>query len=1063
MIAAVIRACIGHRFFVLLGAILLSVWGVWAVYNTPVDALPDLSDVQVIIRTSYPGKAPQIVENQVTYPLTTAMIAVPGAKSVRGFSSFGDSFVYVIFEDGTDLYWARSRVLEYLNQARGRLPSGVTPALGPDATGVGWIFEYALVDRTGKHDLAQLRSLQDWLLKYELSAVPDVAEVASVGGAVKQFQILADPVKMAQYGITLQALRMAVEAANQETGGSAIEQAEAEYMVRASGYLHSLEDFRNIVLKATPGGTPVYLGDVATVRVGPEMRRGIAELDGEGEVAGGVVVMRSEKNARKVIADVKAKLESLKPSLPEGVEIVTTYDRSELIDRAVANLTNNLKEEFLVVAVVCALFLLHVRSAMVAILSLPLALFISFIIMYYQGVSANIMSLGGIAIAVGAMVDASVVMVENTHRKLEKWARAHPDEPLADATRWEIITEAAVELGPALFVSLLIITLSFIPVFALEGQEGRLFRPLALTKLYAMGGAALLSVMVIPVLTGLWVRGRIPPEERNPINRALIAAYTPALHVVLRWPKATLVLALAVLLSTWWPLSRLGGEFLPRMDEGDLLYMPSTLPGVSAGEVARLLQTTDKLIKTVPEVARVFGKAGRAETATDPAPIEMLETTIQLKPESQWRKGMTMDKIIEELDATVRLPGVANLWIPPIRNRIDMTSTGVKSPIGIRVSGVDMAEIDKTAVAIQNVAKTIPGVTSALAENLTGGRYVDIDVKRREAARYGMNVADVQLFVSAAVGGEMIGDVVDGLARYPINVRYPQAWRDSLDSLRALPILTPTGQRISLGDVADVRMTSGPAMLKSIQGRLTSWVYIDARGRDMVSVVRDLDKAIRAEVKLPPGVSVSFTGQYEMLERANERLTLMIPATLVIIFILLYLEFRSMRESLLIMTCLPFSLVGGIWFMYMQGYALSVASGVGFIALAGLAAEFGVVMLVYLKQAVHDDPALASPQTATLPGIDRALFQGAVLRVRPKAMTVVTTVAGLLPIFWSAGTGSEIMTRIAAPMFGGMVSASMLSMFIIPAAYKLMLARSLLHGPRRHPAQEPLAETIANA
>ncbi|MDR0816100.1 MAG: CusA/CzcA family heavy metal efflux RND transporter, partial [Desulfovibrio sp.] len=838
----------------------------------------------------------------------------------------------------------------------------------------------------------------------------------------------------------------AVDGSNQESGGSVIEQAEAEYMIRAGGYLQHVDDFKKIVLKTSEGGTPVYLEDVATTRLGPEMRRGIAELDGEGEVAGGIVIMRSAKNARKVIGDVKNALERLKRSLPEGVEIITTYDRSGLIERAVAHLTSNLREEFIIVAIVCALFLLHLRSAMVAVLSLPLALFISFIIMYYQGVSANIMSLGGIAIAVGAMVDASVVMVENTHRKLEQWEKNSPGASLTDEQRWTIITEAAVELGPALFVSLLIITLSFIPVFALEGQEGRLFRPLALTKLYAMGGAAILSVTVIPVLTGLWVRGKIPSEESNPISRFLIAIYHPAISIVLRRPKTTLAVALLALLSALWPLSRLGGEFLPRMDEGDILYMPSTLPGIAVGEVAAILQTTDKLIMTVPEVAGVFGKAGRAETATDPAAMEMLETSIRLKPEKEWRKGMTPEKIIDELDAAVRLPGVANLWVPPIRNRIDMTSTGVKSPIAVKVSGADMAKIAEAAVAVQNVAKTVPGVVSALAEDLTGGRYVNIEVRREHAARYGMNVADVHLFVSSAVGGENIGETVEGIARYPINLRYPQSYRDSVAALRAMPILTPTGRQAALGDVTDIKMIPGPTMLKSEQGRLTSWVYIDSRGRDMLSVVRDLDRAIREQATLPAGISCSFTGQYEMMERANARLALMVPAALLIIFMLLYLEFRSVKESLVIMLCLPFSLVGGIWFMYMQNYAMSVASGVGFIALAGLAAEFGVVMLVYLKHAVQDAPGLHSPDTATIQEIDMAIHHGAVLRVRPKAMTVITTVAGLLPIFWSTGTGYEIMTRIAAPMFGGMISASMLSMFILPAAYKLMLTSSLLRG-----------------
>lgn len=1038
----------------MLGAGLLSVWGTWAIYNTPVDALPDLSDTQVIIRTSYPGKAPQLVENQITYPLTTAMLAVPGAKTVRGFSSFGDSFVYIIFDDDTDLYWARSRVLEYLNQVQSRLPQGVTPSLGPDATGVGWIYEYALVDRSGRHDLAELRSIQDWLLKFELSTVPNVAEIASVGGVVKQYQIVIDPLKMAQYKVSLPMVKMALDASNQESGGSVIEQAESEYMVRSNGYLQSLDDFRKIVLRTAAGGTPVYLENVADIHLGPEMRRGLVELNGEGEVAGGIVLMRSEKNARQVIADVKTKLENLKQSLPEGVEVVTTYDRSRLIERAVDNLAVNLRDEFIVVTLVCALFLLHLRSAMVAVCSLPLALFLSFIIMYYQGISANIMSLGGIAIAVGAMVDASVVMVENTHRKLERFARETPGAPLTGVKRWEIITEAAVEVGPSLFVSLLIISLSFIPVFALQGQEGKLFRPLAMTKLYAMAGAALLSVMVIPVLIGLWVRGKIPAEDRNPLNRFLIRLYTPAIHLVLRAPKRTLLAALVLLVISFWPLSRLGGEFLPRMDEGDLLYMPSTLPGVSVGEVGHILQTTDKLIKLLPEVDTVFGKAGRAETATDPAPVEMLETTIRLKPKEQWRAGMTIEKLIEELDKTVQLPGVANLWVPPIRNRIDMVSTGVKSPVGIKVSGPDAVRIDKAAVDVQNIAKTVPGVSSALAESRSGGKYVEVDIKREQAARYGMNVADVQVFISSAIGGEIVGETVEGVARYPINLRYAQHYRDSVAALRSMPVLTPDGQQIALGDVADIKTATGPAMIKSENGRQASWIYIDSRGRDTVSLVRDLGAAIREKVSLPAGVSIAFTGQFEMLERANARLQLMTPVTLIIIFLLLYLEFKTIRETVLIMLCLPFALIGGVWFMYAQGYALSVATGVGYIALAGLAAEFGVVMLMYLRQAVRDNPDLGSPQTATNKMLDEAIYHGAVLRVRPKAMTVITTIAGLLPIFWTAGAGSEIMTRIAAPMFGGMLTASIFSMFILPAAYKMVMSWSLLSGKpesKQHP------------
>ncbi|HHZ6415732.1 Cu(+)/Ag(+) efflux RND transporter permease subunit CusA [Escherichia coli] len=1038
MIEWIIRRSVANRFLVLMGALFLSIWGTWTIINTPVDALPDLSDVQVIIKTSYPGQAPQIVENQVTYPLTTTMLSVPGAKTVRGFSQFGDSYVYVIFEDGTDPYWARSRVLEYLNQVQGKLPAGVSAELGPDATGVGWIYEYALVDRSGKHDLADLRSLQDWFLKYELKTIPDVAEVASVGGVVKEYQVVIDPQRLAQYGISLAEVKSALDASNQEAGGSSIELAEAEYMVRASGYLQTLDDFNHIVLKASENGVPVYLRDVAKVQVGPEMRRGIAELNGEGEVAGGVVILRSGKNAREVIAAVKDKLETLKSSLPEGVEIVTTYDRSQLIDRAIDNLSGKLLEEFIVVAVVCALFLWHVRSALVAIISLPLGLCIAFIIMHFQGLNANIMSLGGIAIAVGAMVDAAIVMIENAHKRLEEWQHQHPDATLDNKTRWQVITDASVEVGPALFISLLIITLSFIPIFTLEGQEGRLFGPLAFTKTYAMAGAALLAIVVIPILMGYWIRGKIPPESSNPLNRFLIRVYHPLLLKVLHWPKTTLLVAALSVLTVLWPLNKVGGEFLPQINEGDLLYMPSTLPGISAAEAASMLQKTDKLIMSVAEVARVFGKTGKAETATDSAPLEMVETTIQLKPQDQWRPGMTMDKIIEELDNTVRLPGLANLWVPPIRNRIDMLSTGIKSPIGIKVSGTVLADIDAMAELIEEVARTVPGVASALAERLEGGRYINVEINREKAARYGITVADVQLFVTSAVGGAMVGETVEGIARYPINLRYPQSWRDSPQALRQLPILTPMKQQITLADVADVKVSTGPSMLKTENARPTSWIYIDARDRDMVSVVHDLQKAIAEKVQLKPGTSVAFSGQFELLERANHKLKLMVPMTLMIIFVLLYLAFRRVGEALLIISSVPFALVGGIWLLWWMGFHLSVATGTGFIALAGVAAEFGVVMLMYLRHAIEADPSLDNPQTFSEQKLDEALYHGAVLRVRPKAMTVAVIIAGLLPILWGTGAGSEVMSRIAAPMIGGMITAPLLSLFIIPAAYKLM-------------------------
>jgi Cu(I)/Ag(I) efflux system membrane protein CusA/SilA len=1037
MIAALIRASVRYRVFVLLAALALLAAGVLALRTTPVDALPDLSDVQVIIRTSYPGQAPQIVENQVTYPLATTMLSVPGAKTVRGYSFFGDSFVYVLFEDRTDLYWARSRVLEYLNQVQSRLPPEAKASLGPDATGVGWVYEYALVDRTGRHDLAQLRSLQDWFLRYELKTLPGVAEVASIGGMVKQYQVVLDPVKLAAYGVTQAEATEAIQKANSETGGSVLELAEAEYMVRASGYLKSLDDFRAIPLRTAPGGIPVRLGEVATVQIGPEMRRGVAELNGQGEVAGGVVILRSGKNARATIAAVKDKLAELKASLPAGVEIVPTYDRSQLIDRAIGNLREKLIEEFIVVALVCALFLWHARSALVAILTLLLGVLFALLVMRVQGVNANIMSLGGIAIAVGAMVDAAVVMIENAHKQIEHWEHDHPGERLEGETRWSVITEAAAEVGPALFLSLVIITLSFVPVFSLQGQEGRLFSPLAFTKSYAMAGAAILSVTLVPVLMGWLIRGRIPAERANPLNRGLTALYRPALDAVMRRPRTTLVAAALVFATTAWPLSQLGGEFMPQMNEGDLLYMPSALPGLSAQKAAQLLQTTDRLIKTVPEVETVFGKAGRAESATDPAPLEMFETAIQFKPRAQWRPGMTPEKLIEELDRTVKVPGLTNVWVPPIRNRIDMLATGIKSPIGVKVSGADLAEIDRIARDVETVAKTVSGVSSALAERLTGGRYVDVDIDRAAAGRLGLNIADVQAIVSGAVGGENIGQTVEGLARYPINLRYPRELRGSLEGLRALPVLTPSGQQITLGTVARIEIADGPPMLKTENGRPSTWVYIDVRGRDLASVVTDLRKAVSRDVKLTPGVSIAYSGQFEYLQRAVERLKLVVPATLLIIFLLLYVTFGRFDEAALIMATLPFALTGGVWALYWLGYDQSVATGVGFIALAGVSAEFGVVMLIYLKHALAERGPAPDPAA-----IEAAVREGALLRVRPKAMTVAVILAGLLPILVGHGSGSEVMSRIAAPMIGGMLTAPLLSMLVIPAAYLLLRRRS---------------------
>jgi Cu(I)/Ag(I) efflux system membrane protein CusA/SilA len=1040
MIAKLIRWSIANRFLVLFATLALTAWGIWSLSRTPLDAIPDLSDVQVIIRTSYPGQAPQIVENQITYPLTTTMLSVPGAKTVRGYSFFGDSFVYILFEDGTDMYWARSRVLEYLNQVQSRLPPQAKTALGPDATGVGWVYEYALVDRSGKMDLSQLRALQDWFLKYELKAVPNVSEVASIGGMVRQYQIVLDPDKLRAYNVTHGKVIDAVQRANQETGGSVLELGEAEYMVRASGYLQSLDDFRKIPLTTTDAGVTVRLGDVSRIQVGPEMRRGIAELNGEGEVAGGVIVMRSGKNALATIDAVKARLEKLKPGLPPGVEIVPVYDRSSLIKRAVKNLEEKLIEEFIVVALVCVLFLFHLRSAFVAIVSLPLGILAAFTVMYYQGVNANIMSLGGIAIAVGAMVDAAVVMIENAHKHMEVWNHAHPGEALKGETHWQVIGDAAAEVGPALFFSLLIIVLSFIPVFTLEAQEGRLFSPLAFTKTYAMAAAAALAVTLIPVLMGYLIRGRIPDESANPLNRLLKAAYRPVLGLVLRYPGITLLAALLIGLLGLYPATRLGGEFMPPLDEGDLLYMPSALPGISTGKVTELLQQTDRMIKSVPEVHSVFGKAGRAETATDPAPLEMLETTIQFKPRDQWRPGMTTDKLVEELDRIVKVPGLTNIWVPPIRNRIDMLATGIKSPVGVKVAGTSLSQIDRIAAEVERIVKRVPGVSSALAERLSGGRYLDVNIDRDAAARYGMNIADVQSIVSAAIGGDNIGETVEGLQRFPINLRYPREVRDSLEKLRQLSVLTERGAQIRLGDVASIQISDGPPMLRSENARLSGWVYIDIHGRDLSSTVREMQQAVTKEVTLPAGYSISWSGQFEFLERATAKLKIVVPATLLIIFLLLYLTFKRVDEALLIMVALPFALAGGIWLLWLLGHNLSVASAVGFIALAGVAAEFGVIMLVYLKHAW--DARLAAGKTSEDDLLD-AIREGAVLRVRPKAMTVAVIIAGLVPIMVGTGTGSEVMQRIAAPMVGGMVTAPLLSMLVLPAAYYLIRRRKL--------------------
>lgn len=1035
MIRKLILWSITNRFLVLLTSAMVIAWGLLALHRTPVDAIPDLSDVQVIIRTNFPGQAPQIVENQVTYPLSTTMLSVPGVKAVRAYSFFGDSFVYILFEDGTDPYWARSRVLEYMNQVQSRLPNQAKMALGPDATGVGWVYEYVLVDRSGKMDIAQLRALQDWFLKFELKTVSNVSEVASIGGMVKQYQVVLQPDRLRSYGVSHAKVVDAIQKNNQESGGSVLELGEAEYMVRTNGYLRSIDDIRQIPITGSDAGVAVHIGDVATVQAGPEMRRGIADLNGEGEVAGGVIVMRSGKNATDTIAAVKAKLQSLKASLPPGVEIVTTYDRSHLIQRAIDNLREKLIEEFIVVALVCGLFLFHARSALVAIITLPIGILMALIAMYYQGVNANIMSLGGIAIAVGAMVDAAVVMIENAHKHLEAWQHQHPNDKIDSTTRWRMIGDAAVEVGPALFFSLLIIVLSFIPVFSLEAQEGKLFTPLALTKTYAMAAAAFLAVTLIPVLMGYLIRGNIPKEQDNPINRTLIALYRPLLEFVLSFPKWTLALAAVISVISLYPISQLGGEFMPPLDEGDVLYMPSALPGISAGKVSELLQQTDRLIKTVPEVQSVFGKAGRAETATDPAPLEMFETTIQFKPRDQWRAGMTTDKIIEELDRTVKVPGLSNIWVPPIRNRIDMLATGIKSPVGIKISGADLTVIDQLSTRIEHIVKKVPGVSSALAERLSNGRYIDIQIKRDALARYGMSVSEVQSVVASAIGGDNVGETIEGLQRFPINVRYPRELRDSPERLRDLPILTERGAQIRLGDVANIAITDGPPMLKSENARPSGWIYVDIRGRDLHSTVREMQRVVSEEIQLPAGYAVSWSGQFEYLERASAKLRIVVPATLLIIFVLLYLTFQRWDEAVLIMATLPFSLAGGVWLLWALGHKLSVASGVGFIALAGVSAEFGVIMLIYLKHAWEDRINLGKDSNDDL---HAAMMEGAVLRVRPKAMTVAVIIAGLIPIMLGHGTGSEIMQRIAAPMVGGMITAPLLSMFVVPAVYFLL-------------------------
>ena len=1033
MIESIIRWSIGNRFFVILATLILIGGGLFSIKNTPVDALPDLSDVQVIIKTNYPGQAPQVVQDQVTYPLTTAMLSVPGAVTVRGYSFFGDSFVYVIFDEDTDLYWARSRVLEYLSQVAPSLPASARPQLGPDATGVGWVYLYSLVDKTGNLDISQLRSIQDWFLKYELQTVPGVSEVAAVGGMVKQYQIQVDPDKLRAYGIPLSHIQMALKRGNQETGASVVEMAEAEYMVTATGYIKSISDIELIPLGVNEQGTPLTIGDVAEVNLGPQMRRGIAELNGEGEVVGGVVVMRFGENAQKTIDGVKAKLEELKKGLPEGVEIVTVYDRSGLIGEAVENLWSKLLEELAVVAIVCVAFLFHLRSSIVAVVTLPIGILASFIIMHMQGINANIMSLGGIAIAIGAMTDGAIVMIENMHKHMEK-------TPLTDENRWQIVSKAASEVGPALFFSLLIITVSFLPVFILEAQEGRMFSPLAYTKTYAMAASAGLAITLVPVLMGYFIRGKIVSEKKNPLNRLLIAIYMPVLKQVMKFPKSTIVAAILVTIVGFWPVDKIGSEFIPPLDEGDLMYMPTTYPGISIGKAREILQQTDKLIKTVPEVETVFGKVGRAETATDPAPLTMIETFIQLKPQEEWREGVTTESLKAEFDKLVKFPGLTNAWVMPIKTRIDMLATGIKTPVGIKVAGPELDVIQEIGQQIEQILPEVTGTASVYSERVAGGRYIKVDISRDKASRFGLNIEDVQQVVSTAIGGMNVTQTVEGQERYPVNLRYPQDYRDSPEQLSRLPVVTPSGQRIALGDVADIRVENGPPGIKSENARLNGWTFIDIDGVDVGTYVESAKIHLANNLKLPAGYSITWAGQYEYMERAKEKLTYVLPLTLAIIVILLYLNFRAFSEVAIIIVTLPMAMIGGLWLMYLEGFNFSVAVGVGFIALAGVAVEIGVIMLVYLNQALAELKEKAEERAEPISddAYQDALLHGAGLRVRPVMMTVATIIIGLMPILYGTGTGSEVMSRIAAPMVGGMTSAVLLTLIVLPAIYSIV-------------------------
>jgi len=1047
MLSRLIEWSARNMFLVLVAALAITAGGIYAVAKTPLDALPDLSDVQVIVFTEVPGQAPQVVEDQITYPLTTAMLSVPRSKVVRGFSFFGASFVYVIFEDGTDIYWARSRVLEYLSFASKNLPEGVTPTLGPDATGVGWVYQYVLEGK--QKSLDELRAIQDWYVRYQLTKAPGVAEVASVGGFVRQYSVTVDPGKLRQYGIPLSRISQVIAQSNRDVGGRVIEMTETEYMVRGRGYLRGIDDIENLVVKAD-AGTPVLIGDIARVELVPDERRGIAELNGDGETVAGIAVARYGENALSVIKGLKTKIAEIQAGLPEGVSIRAVYDRSDLINRAISTLRSTLLEESLIVALVCILFLFHVRSALVAIVMLPIGVLIAFIAMRALGMNSNIMSLGGIAIAIGAMVDAAIVMIENAHKHLERHGGEKP--------RAELIINACREVGPSLFFSLLIITVSFLPVFALEAQEGRLFHPLAFTKTFAMAGGALLSVTLVPVLMLLFVRGKILPEQKNPINRFLIAIYRPVIAVVLRHKGATLVVATLVLMLSAWPASRLGSEFMPTLNEGTLLYMPASLPGMSVTKAAELLQQQDRIIKSFPEVESVFGKAGRAATATDPAPLEMFETVINLKPETQWRSGMTVDKLIAEMDQALQFPGVANSWTMPIKARTDMLSTGIRTPIGIKVFGTDLAEMEKLAKQIESVVRKVPGTTSAYAERLTGGYYLDVEPDLRQLARYGLTVGEVQDVIAAALGGQMVTTTVEGRERFGVIVRYPRELRDDPQRIaQDVLVWTADGAQVPLGEVAKISVSKGAPSIRTENALLSAYIYVDTRNSDLGGYVTAAQAAVSKSVTFPPGYYATWSGQYEYMQRAIAKMKIVVPVTLALIFLLLYLNFRRVTESLIVMLSVPFALVGGVWLMWALDYNLSVAVAVGFIALAGVAAETGVVMLIYLDHALE---ALARKRheqglQLSLDDLHDAIVEGAVERVRPKMMTVVAIMAGLLPIMWSTGTGSEVMRRIAAPMVGGMVSSTVLTLVVIPVIYALIKRRRLSRPGAIQPLVSP--------